>query len=187
MHVIEWVTKTVNRDGKNLRHLKSKNINLFQSFLYFFAFNLVFTCPTFCHLKTTCLLLVKQKLYALDAFFIEKLKLSENDPDITSFVKHLELLLVWMFHSEGQATFQWATQTGIPRGTLEIVIQEVLWSIRGPYSAIWSLPLTNVRGHSNPWPTVTSQPIRLSIPDIYPRELQLNKANTSDKETSFLD
>ena len=24
-------------------------------------------------------------------------------------------------------------------------------------------------------------------PDIYPRELQLNKANTSDKETSFLD
>ena len=27
-----------------------------------------------------CLLLMKQKLYALDAFFIEKLKLSENDP-----------------------------------------------------------------------------------------------------------
>ena len=25
------------------------------------------------------------------------------------------------------------------------------------------------------------------IPDMYPRELQLNKANTSDKETSFLD
>ena len=25
------------------------------------------------------------------------------------------------------------------------------------------------------------------IPDIYPRELQLNNANTSDKETSFLD
>ena len=25
-----------------------------------------------------------------------------------------------------------------------------------------------------------------NIPDIYPRELQLNKANTSDKETSFL-
>ena len=25
------------------------------------------------------------------------------------------------------------------------------------------------------------------IPDIYPRELQLNKANTSDKETFFLD
>ena len=25
------------------------------------------------------------------------------------------------------------------------------------------------------------------IPDIYPMELQLNKANTSDKETSFVD
>ena len=25
------------------------------------------------------------------------------------------------------------------------------------------------------------------IPDIYPKELQLNTANTSDKETSFLD
>ena len=37
MHVIEWVTKTVNRDGKNLRHLKSQKINLFQSFLYFFG------------------------------------------------------------------------------------------------------------------------------------------------------
>ena len=80
MHVIEWVTKTVNRDGKLLRHLKSQKINLFSSFLYFWALNLVFICPTFCHMKTTCLLLMKQKLYALDAFFIEKLKLSENDP-----------------------------------------------------------------------------------------------------------
>ena len=80
MHVIEWVTKTVNRDGKNLKHLKSQKINLFQSFLYLWAFNLVFICPTLCQLKTTCLLLMTQKLYALDAFFIEKLKLSENDP-----------------------------------------------------------------------------------------------------------
>ena len=80
MHFIEWVTKTVNRDGKNLRHLKSPKINLFQSFWYFWAFHLVFICPTLCHLKTTCLLLMIQKLYALDAFFIEKLKLSENDP-----------------------------------------------------------------------------------------------------------
>ena len=80
MHVIKWVTKTGNRDGKNLRHLKSQKINMFQSFLYFFAFNLVFRCPTRCQLKTTCLLLMKQKLYTLDAFFIEKLKLSENDP-----------------------------------------------------------------------------------------------------------
>ena len=27
---------------------------------------------------------------------------------------------------------------------------------------MWSLPLTNVKWHSDPWPTVTSQPIRLS-------------------------
>ena len=26
----------------------------------------------------------------------------------------------------------------------------------------WSIPLTNVKWHSDPWPTVTSQPIRLS-------------------------
>ena len=45
---------------------------------------------------------------------------------------------------------------------LEIVIQEVLWSIRGSYSAVWSTPLTNVKWHSDPWQTVTSQPIRLS-------------------------
>ena len=80
MHVTEWVTKTVNRDGEKLRHLKSQKIKLFQSFLYLWAFNLVFICPTLCQMKTTCLLLMKQKLYALDAFFIEKLKLSENDP-----------------------------------------------------------------------------------------------------------
>ena len=48
------------------------------------------------------------------------------------------------------------------RGTLEIVIQEVLWSIRGSCWAIWSNPLTNVKWHSDPWPTVTSLPIRLS-------------------------
>ena len=55
-----------------------------------------------------------------------------------------------------------ASRTGIPCGTLEIVIQEVLWSIRGSYSAICSNPLANVEWHSDPWPTVTSQPIRLS-------------------------
>ena len=36
-----------------------------------------------------CLLLMKQKLYALDAFFIEKLKLSENDPPT-------EVSLAWL-------------------------------------------------------------------------------------------
>ena len=69
------------------------------------------------------------------------------------------LLLVCMFYSEGQATFRSATQTEIPCWTLEIVIQEVLRSIRGSYSAIWSNPLTNVKWHSDTCPTVTSQPI----------------------------
>ena len=32
----------------------------------------------------------------------------------------------------------------------------------GDFSAIWSIPLTNVKWHSDPWPTVTSQPIWLS-------------------------
>ena len=36
------------------------------------------------------------------------------------------------------------------------------WSIRGSYSAIWSISLMIVKWHSDPWPTVTSQPIRLS-------------------------
>ena len=36
------------------------------------------------------------------------------------------------------------------------------WSIRGSYWAIWSNPLTNVKWHSDPWPTVTSLLIRLS-------------------------
>ena len=45
---------------------------------------------------------------------------------------------------------------------LEIVIQEVLWSIRGSYLAISSNPFTNVKWHSEPWPTVTSPPIILS-------------------------
>ena len=45
----------------------------------------------------------------------------------------------------------------------KIVIQEVLLSIRGSYAAIWTLPLTNNKWHSEPWPvTVNSQSIRLS-------------------------
>ena len=45
---------------------------------------------------------------------------------------------------------------------LKSVIQEVLWSLRGSYWAIWSNPLTNVKWDSDPWPTVTYLPIRLS-------------------------
>ena len=62
----------------------------------------------------------------------------------------------------GPGDFPVSYSKGIPRGTLEIVIQEVLWSIWGSYSAMWSIPFTNVKWHSDPWPTVTSHPIRLS-------------------------
>ena len=34
--------------------------------------------------------------------------------------------------------------------------------------------------------TIDKPEFEKHIPDIYPMELQLNKANTSDKETSFL-
>ena len=50
------------------------------------------------------------------------------------------------------------------------------WSIRGSCWAIWSNPLTNVKWHSDPWPTVTSLPIRLStnFNDLY-TELDLHR------------
>ena len=35
--------------------------------------------------------------------------------------------------------------------------------------------------------TIDNPAFAENIPDIYPRELQLNKANASDTETSFLD
>ena len=35
--------------------------------------------------------------------------------------------------------------------------------------------------------TIDNPEFEKHIPDIHPRELQLNKANTSDKENSFLD
>ena len=35
--------------------------------------------------------------------------------------------------------------------------------------------------------TIDNPEFEKHIPDIYPTELHLNKANTSDKETSFLD
>ena len=47
---------------------------------------------------------------------------------------------------------------GIRQGTLEIVIEEVLWSIRGSYQTIWSFPLTNVKWHSVTWPYTITTP-----------------------------
>ena len=49
-----------------------------------------------------------------------------------------------------------------------MVIQEVLWSIRGSYLATWSFSLTNVKWHSDPWPTVTSQPISTNFMILIP-------------------
>ena len=68
-----------------------------------------------------------------------------------------------MSYSESQVTFQKANQTVIPLWTLEIVIQEVLLSIRGSCSTIWRLLLTNEKWHSDRWPVaVISQPTRLT-------------------------
>ena len=39
-----------------------------------------------------------------------------------------------------------------------IVIEEVLWSIRGSYQTIWSFPLTNVKWHSVTWPYTMTTP-----------------------------
>ena len=39
-------------------------------------------------------------------------------------------------YPEGDATFKSASRTGIRQGMLEIVIEEVLWSIRGSYQTI---------------------------------------------------
>ena len=57
------------------------------------------------------------------------------------------------------------------------------WSIWGSYSAIWSIPLTNVKWYSDPWPTVTSQPIRLStnIMTFY-TELELHRLRVVSME-----
>ena len=41
---------------------------------------------------------------------------------------------------------------------LDIVIEEVLWSIRGSYQTIWSFPLTNVKWHSVTWPYTMTTP-----------------------------
>ena len=46
----------------------------------------------------------------------------------------------------------------IRQGTLEIVIKEVLWSIRGSYQAIWSSPLKNVKWYYVTWPYTMKTP-----------------------------
>ena len=45
----------------------------------------------------------------------------------------LGLLLTWMFNSENNAPFHWASRTGICQRTFQIVCNENLWLIRGSY------------------------------------------------------
>ena len=52
----------------------------------------------------------------------------------------------------------YSSGTGIRQGTLEIVIEEVLWSMRGSHQTIWSFPLTNVKWHSVNWPYTMTTP-----------------------------
>ena len=51
-----------------------------------------------------------------------------------------------------------SSQTGIRQGTLEIIIDVVLWPIRGSYQTTWSFPLTNVKWHSVSWPYTMTIP-----------------------------
>ena len=52
------------------------------------------------------------------------------------------------FYSEDDTPSKYAFRTGIRQRKLEIVIEEVLWSIRGSYQTIWSSALSNVKWHS---------------------------------------
>ena len=74
--------------------------------------------------------------------------LSINNPDFENYLRKMyppELEIKDTTESNTSASYldlllsigmDGQLQTGIPRGTLVIVIQEVLWSIRGYYSAI---------------------------------------------------
>ena len=84
MHVIEWVTKTVNRDGKNLRLLKSQKINLFESFLYFFCIKpglyLSYTLPHENYVPLT----YETKIIRPGRFFHWKVKVVRELPTVST-------------------------------------------------------------------------------------------------------
>ena len=67
---------------------------------------------------------------------------------------------VLFFYSECDMTFKNLLEQGHVK---DIVIEEVLSSIREPYQTIWSSSLTNAQWHSVTWPNImiTSPPIRL--------------------------
>ena len=109
---------------------------------------------------------------------------------ITAYTRCPGLLLIWMFYSEGNATL-----IGIQQWPLELVIEEVLPSIRGSFQTIWSSPLTNVKYHSDAWSytmastidqTLTKQrPYYSTWPFIEWREVSiehLRRVKHSDRE-----
>ena len=51
-------------------------------------------------------------------------------------------------HFASTSTFKYASRTGIRQGMLEIVIEEVSWSIRESYQTIRSSTLTDAKWHS---------------------------------------
>ena len=82
-----------------------------------------------------------------------KSKSVANDP-INLYLNCL-LLCVCLYWSRYEVKLSY-----IVRGTTSflIVIEEVLWSIRGSYQTIWSFPLTNVKWHSVTWPYTMTTP-----------------------------
>ena len=61
----------------------------------------------------------------------------------------LHVSLIWGKNSYSIKNGTW---TGICHGTIEIVPQEVLWSIWGSHQTLWSLPLPNVTWQFGTWP-----------------------------------
>ena len=84
MHVIVWVTKTVNRDGKKktFKEPKNKLVSIFFVFLGIYpGLYLSNTLP----IENYVSLNYETKIVRPERFFFsEKLKLSENDPNDTS-------------------------------------------------------------------------------------------------------
>ena len=71
--------------------------------------------------------------------------LSHNLYDMPGPAPHMDVLF-W-----GQHGFQISFSNRDTSRNVEIVIEEVLWSIRGSYQTIWSSSLTNAKRHSVAW------------------------------------
>ena len=71
--------------------------------------------------------------------------LSHSLYDMPGRAPHMDVLF-W-----GQRDFPITFSNRDTPRTLEVVIEEVLWSIRGSHQTIWSSPLTSVKCHSVAW------------------------------------